>query len=467
MLFNLLCGAVLFFQVSALPSLAPRQALCDYPQEGFQRQPDVSHFWGQYSPYYAVRSEIPTEVPDKCKITFVQLLSRHGSRDPTASKTTQYNATIAKIKSKVPASAYTGQYAFLKEYNYTLGADALTLFGQQEMINSGIAFFERYSALAKGATPFVRSSGEARVVESAQNWTQGYHLTKLTSVGADHDYPYTLISIPEADGVNNTLNHDLCDQFENNATYSSIASTAQSKFAATFIPAIQARLNTALPGANLSSTDTINMIDLCPFNTIASPSGQVSAFCSLFSLDEFRQYDYYETLGKYYGYGAGNPLGPTQGVGFTNELLARLTNTPVKDHTSTNSTLDSDPASFPLGGELKLYADFSHDNDMTGIFYALGLFNSTPVLTTTAAMDVSATNGYSAAWTVPFASRAYFEKMQCEGEREELVRVLINERVIPLREMCGGDRLGRCRLSKFVGAMSFAREGGHWDICFA
>jgi hypothetical protein len=225
-------------------------------------------------------------------------------------------------------------------------------------------------------------------------------------------------------------------------------------------------LNAALPGANLSSSDTINMMDLCPFNTIASPTGQISPFCALFSLAEWQQYDYYETLGKYYGYGAGNPLGPTQGVGFTNELLARLTNSPVKDHTSTNSTLDSNPATFPLGPWVKLYADFSHDNDMTGMFYAMGLFNSTPTLSLTSAMNVSMTNGYSAAWTVPFASRAYFEKMQCPGEIEELVRVLINERVIPLDNVCGGDALGRCALSKFVGAMSFAKMGGHWDQCF-
>ncbi|KZT57063.1 phytase [Calocera cornea HHB12733] len=467
MIANVLCGAVLFSSVIALPSLTSRQGLCDYPQEGYQCQTDITHFWGQYSPYYAVPSDIPSDVPATCNITFVQLLSRHGSRDPTASKTAQYNVTIAKIKSKVPASAYTGQYAFLNTYNYTLGADDLTLFGQQEMINSGVAFFERYSELAKSVTPFVRSSGEARVVESATNWTMGYHLSKLADVGADSDYPYTLVAIPEADGVNNTLNHDLCDLFEHNATYANVASNAQSKFAATFIPTIQARLNAALPGANFSNSDTINMMDLCPFNTIANPTGQLSAFCWLFSLDEWKNYDYYETLGKYYGYGAGNPLGPTQGVGFTNELIARLTNTAVVDHTSTNSTLDSNPATFPIGPWVKLYADFSHDNDMTGMFYAMGLFNSTPTLSTSSAMNVTATHGYSAAWTVPFASRAYFEKMQCAGESEELVRILINERVIPLDTVCGGDRLGRCPLSKFVGAMTFAKEGGHWDQCFA
>jgi hypothetical protein len=77
----------------------------------------------------------------------------------------------------------------------------------------------------------------------------------------------------------------------------------------------------------------------------------------------------------------------------------------------------------------------------------------------------SETNGYSASWTVPFGSRAYFEKLRCKGDSEEFVRVLVNDRVQPLHT-CGGDVLGRCILSKFIDSLSFAKMGGHWDQCF-
>ena len=50
----------------------------------------------------------------------------------------------------------------------------------------------------------------------------------------------------------------------------------------------------------------------------------------------------------------GDPLGPVQGVGYVNELLARLTGTPVADHTTHNATLP-----FPL--DRALYADFTHE----------------------------------------------------------------------------------------------------------
>lgn len=205
-------------------------------------------------------------------------------------------------------------------------------------------------------------------------------------------------------------------------------------------------------------------MDLCPFNTVASPNGTISAFCNLFSETEWHQYNYYETLNKYYGYSYGNPLGPTQGVGFTNELIARLTNKPVVDHTSTNSTLDDNPATFPLGRQL--YADFSHDNDMTAIFSALGLYNGSAPLPNNTVVEAQQADGYSAAWTVPFAARAYFEKLQCIGQQEEFVRVIINDRVLPLTQ-CNGDRFGRCKLSAFVDSLSFAVNGGLWFQCFA
>jgi len=395
-------------------------------------------------------------------VTFAQILSRHGARDPTASKTTAYNKTIAKVHAS--GKNFTGQYAFLNDYEYTLGADQLTAFGQQEMVNSGINFYERYEALARNSVPFVRSSGESRVVESAQNWTQGFTASKVADRRAPkcNCYPSVNVVISEDAGSNNTLNHDLCTSFEDGPD-SSIASSAQTIWSGVFIPPIQARLNAAL-GVNLTQTETIYMMDLCPFNTVASPTGQPSPFCNLFTQAEWQSYGYYETLNKYYGYGAGNPLGPTQGVGFSNELVARLTGKPVVDHTSTNSTLDGNSTTFPLNRQL--YADFSHDNDMTAIFFALGLYDSTPPLSNTTIETTQQTNGYSAAWTVPFGARAHVEKMRCAGQAEELVRVLVNDRVLPL-STCGGDSLGRCTLSAFVDSLSFVESGGNWNQCFA
>lgn len=431
---------------------------CGSVLEGYQCRPELSHAWGQYSPYFKVPSEISPNLPSQCYVSFAQVLSRHGARYPTMSKTLTYSQVVEKIKNKV--KIFQGDFAFLANYSYTLGADELTEFGKQELVNSGRAFFSRYEGLAKSFLPFVRASGQRRVIDSAQEFSKGFHSAKTAAGGTeDEEYPYNVTVISEAAGSNNTLDHGLCTAFE----ASDIGSTAQSTYASVFTPPITARLNANLPNVNLTLTDTISIMDLCPFETVASSPGTPSAFCALFTPAEWKQYDYYQTLGKYYGYGPGNPLGPTQGVGFVNEIVARLTGKPVIDHTSVNRTLDTNPNTFPLGRSL--YADFGHDNDMTAVFAALGLYNSTLPLSTTHMATVEEMHGYSAAWTVPFAARAYFEMLQCEGEKEKMVRVLVNGRVLPL-ESCGGDALGRCTLGRFVESLGFAQAGGHWNQCF-
>ncbi|KAG9244670.1 histidine phosphatase superfamily [Calycina marina] len=433
---------------------------CDTVNSGYQCNTSISHSWGQYSPYFTVPSKISNAEPPFCSITFVQSLNRHGARDPTASKTAKYSATVAQIHSNT--TSYGPGFEFIESYQYTLGADQLTSFGQQEMINSGFKFFQRYQQLATNNTPFFRSSGENRVVMSAENFIQGYHAAKVIALGDDTS-SYKPLVLSEEKGVNNTLDQSECTNFENDDYYASFAVDAQAAWLSVFAPNITARLNENLQGAGLTDNQTIYMMDLCPFNTIASHVGVISEWCTLFTPNEWKSYSYYNTLGKYYGYGDGNPLGPTQGVGFANELIARLTNKPVVDRTSTNSTIDALETTFPLG--LPMYADFSHGSDMTAMFSALGLYNDTSPLSTHTIQDTDETNGYSASYTIPFAARAYIEKMTCLIQPYELVRVILNDRVVPLQN-CGADSLGRCKLDAFVDSLSFARSSGHWDKCF-
>ncbi|KAJ0166764.1 3-phytase A [Colletotrichum tanaceti] len=427
------------------------------PRNGLE---SVSQFWGQYSPFFSVPSEINAATPSGCEVTFAQVLSRHGARDPTAGKSATYKALVDRIHATV--ANYGRGFEFIKTYEYTLGADQLTPFGQRELVDSGEAFYRRYQALAATNDPFIRSSGQTRVVESSLNWTQGFYGSKIADghTGPDGGISGLVTIIPEEKGVNNTLDHGLCTAFEDGA-FSKVGDEAQVPWRDTFTPPIMARLNENLPGAGLTAADTISFMQLCPFNTVVD--GKQSQFCDLFTLDEWKSLEYHETLGKYYGFNAGNPLGPTQGVGFTNELIARLTRQPVVDRTSTNSTLDADAATFPL--DKKLYADFSHDNDMMSIYGALGLYNETQPLSKTNRTSVAETKGFTASWTVPFAGRMYVEKMKCGGADEEMVRVLVNDRVVPLVG-CGADELGRCKLGRFVESLSFARSGGLWDQCF-
>lgn len=404
-------------------------------------------------------------------MTFAQVLSRHGARYPTSHKTSKYSDLIAGIQANATTS-FTGKYAFLNNYTYSLGENELTEFGERQLVDSGMKFYRRYTDLTRTIVPFIRSSGSSRVVASADKFIEGFQHSKGQDSAAQHNQtaPVVSVVISEGEEYNNTLDHGACPKFED----SDLGRNIKENYTDVFVPAIRQRLESDIPGITLSNTDVVYLMDMCAFDTVAltPTANKLSPFCDLFTVDEWARYNYKQSLDKYYSHGAGNPLGPEQGIGYTNELIARLTQTPVHDHTSTNSTLDSSPETFPL--DVPLYADFSHDTTMTSIFFAMGLYHGSPApsLSTVGSGSGSGSGSkadmddYSATWATPFAARAYVEMMQCEAEKEPLVRVLVNDRVVPLRG-CHSDQMGRCTRDEFVKGLEFAQSGGNWGSCFS
>lgn len=91
-----------------------------------------------------------------------------------------YNSTIRHLQNNV--KHLKGGFTFLSNYSYDLDTDQLTDFGRHEMLDSGIAFYERYRNLAAHLEPFVRASASDRVVESADLFLTGfYHAQQASS----------------------------------------------------------------------------------------------------------------------------------------------------------------------------------------------------------------------------------------------------------------------------------------------
>lgn len=319
---------------------------------------------------------------------------------------------------------------------------------QIRSFSAGKVAFKRYAHLVKpGQLPFVRASGSERVVLSATNWTEGF------SLASHHVYSPKLSVILSEEG-NDTLDDSMCP-----SAGSSDVQTTQ--WLNTFYPAVTARLNRAAQGANLTNTDTFNLISLCPFDT-AARNGHQSPFCEIFDTEDFRGFEYSGDLDKFYNTGYGQELGPVQGVGYINELIARLKRTPVVDQTQTNTTLDGDPATFPL--DRAIYADFSHDNQMIAIYAAMGLFKQQRSLDPLQ-MDPRPSRTWVASRLVPFGARMVVEKLACGNSGAEFVRILVNDAVQPL-DFCGGGET--CGLDAFVASQAFARNDGDGDFekCF-
>ena len=263
---------------------------------------------------------------------------------------------------------------------------------------------------------------------------------------------------------------------------------------------IAARLNSAAPGANLDPQDVYAIMHLCPFETVAKE--KISPFCSLFSEEDFEIYEYAGDLEKFYyaGYALrtfivptplifcfvryGGALGAVQGVGYINELIGRLTNSPPHHGLQTNSTLLFSPETFPL--DRAMYVDFSHDNLIVDVFAAMGLFNQTngPLDTTKITKDRT----WIASEMVPFSGHMTVERLSCtvrplslaatrsrpmkwwswmagddREDKEEYVRIFVNDARQPL-EFCGAGEDDMCKLDEFVKSQEYARNDGFGDF---
>jgi len=108
--------------------------------------------------------------------------------------------------------------------------------------------------------------------------------------------------------------------------------------------------------------DTYAMQSICAYESNYIGLG-MSAFCDLFTLDEWLGFQTTLSTEYYYDYAYGNPTGRAQGIGYLQELMARLDHQYINaSDSSVNSTLDDNAATFPLN-EL-FYADFSHDGKL-------------------------------------------------------------------------------------------------------
>ncbi|KAI0350156.1 phosphoglycerate mutase-like protein [Trametes cingulata] len=414
--------------------------------------------WGQYSPWHALdKYRAP---PAGCNITQVNILQRHGARYPNAEDGANYAKAVAHLAS---ADKFRDKrLKFLEEYEYELGADDLVPFGAAQTFEAGQIAFKRYMHLVNSTQiPFVRAAGAPRVVSTATNWTVGF-------AAASHQRYQPYLNVIISEEYNNTLNND-CPS-------ASDGSPEMDIWLSVFAPPIAERLRRGAPGANLTDTDVFNLLAMCPFETVAKET--MSPFCAMFTEDDFRAFEYHGDLEKYYKTGYGEKLGPIQGVGYVNELLARLTGTPVQDHTTHNASLE-----FPL--DRNVYADFTHENLMVAVYAAMGLFNVTAPLDPRHMPPPDHEDPSGQSWVasrmVPFSARMVTERLECvrvEGDGAEesektrvregtYVRVLVNDEVQPLG-FCGGEE-GLCELRRFVESQAYARSSGNGDfeLCYS
>ncbi|KAF7288319.1 Acid phosphatase [Mycena chlorophos] len=443
----------------------------------------VIHSWGNLSPFRSPDSSsaftksafgLPGStplVPEGCELTQVHLLHRHGARYPTeGSLLTTFAQQINVVAAKGELSA-SGPLAFLNTWDYRLGAEILTPFGRAQLYELGVGFRVKYGELLHGFTdlPVWRTTSEERMVDSALQFAAGFFGVQ----SYQNDYHQSIII--EAPGFNNTLApYDTCNN-SNNAI-ADIATNFTNTWEGIYLADAVKRLQPFISGFTLNTTWAYAMQQTCAYETVALG---YSAFCDLFTEEEWEGYEYSIDLSFWYDNGPGNPAVAAQGVGWVQELVSRLTGERLTQaNTTTNGTLNSNPVTFPL--DQPIFVDATHDTVISTIVVAMN-FTSMAATGPLPATHIPKDRSYVVNQISPFSANLVGQVLSCPAKTASSpaqgistsspthIRWLLNDAVVPLTGIkdCPESDEGLCPFGTFVkGMQQRLEEIDFFEGCF-
>lgn len=214
-----------------------------------------------------------------------------------------------------------------------------------------------------------------------------------------------------------------------------------------------------LPTDNLPD----NAQSLCAYETVALG---FSSWCGLFTYDEWQGYEYSVDISFAGNNGFQSPTGRAVGIGYQQEILARLQHHVIGTPTAQlNITLDNNTATFPLDQTLNF--DFSHDTNIMSILTAFGLTQFAPVMPATAiqqnrSLIVSHMEPFGARLDIeviktpqPVATYRNSSNVYVAGPPTTYIHFVLNQRTIPLGKSfpnCGPRDDGWCEFNTFLEA---------------
>lgn len=465
----------------------------------------ISKYWSNVRPYMDSPSDYfgvtDTGLPDGCQVEQAFILHRHGARYPTNQIIDGLNmdrfALAIHLIRLTNSDKFTGPLSFLNTWVYTLSKEILVANGAAGSYKSGVDFWNTYGRILYNAKPgqtyynesgqskiLLRSNSVLRMFESALHWANGFF-------GLNANNKYSLLSILSSPGVNNTLggnqacpnarlfptgNVDIIEVFEYLETFLSNAITRLSAYAP---------LN-----VNFTAEDAFAMQMLCAFEYSALGS---SDFCSLFTLNEWRGFEQLLNVLFYRTYSFGSSTGRAVGLGYLEELIARLNKQFINvSHSSVNSTLDSSSETFPLNQTF--YMDMTSDTVIVAFLTALSLdyFRENVSFV----YPPPATRHFRLSYMTPFSARLITEKIGCVSSSPistnstrtqysqtqynysshaatyKFIRMRLNNAVLPLDTLRGGlCSIGRtdglCPMANFIASQQNASVLANFQfVCY-
>ncbi|THH30874.1 hypothetical protein EUX98_g3307 [Antrodiella citrinella] len=420
---------------------------------------DIFKHWGNLSPWFSVSKgafglDSTPEAPETCQITGLHFLHRHGARYPTSYASYGGPANFSSRLHNAAAGWNThGELSFMNDWTYKLGEEVLTPFGRQQLFDLGVSMRIKYGYLLKIFDNPSLYAPRDRMLSSALNFAIGFF-------GYPFEGQYQQSITIEADGFNNTLAPYKTCPNANSKDRASRSLHYVRQWTAIYLADAHTRLAPLMKGYDLSIEDVYTFQQLCAYETVAIG---YSKFCELFTEEEWKGFDYSLDLYFWYDSAFGSPVARVQGIGYVQEMLARLTQTPIAVHnSSTNATLNDNPVTFPL--DHNLYVDATHEVVVLNIITALNLTNFAadgPL----PADHIPTHRSFKVSHLAPFATNIQFQLLSCSSIRDPQIRIVINDGVTPLTSLkgCPEQKDGMCPLSTFIDAQREMSKNTDWD----
>ncbi|KAI0379377.1 phosphoglycerate mutase-like protein [Hypomontagnella monticulosa] len=386
---------------------------------------DIHKHLGHLSPFFVPHNtpkSLESGTPPGCTVSKAFLIHRHGSRQPhpdeldiiqdLAYYINNNSALFSNPRTKLPKA-----WSFItKGWNSTLGTDALTAPGRQQLFDYGVALRLRYPDLYSETD--VVAGDEDRVVESARWFMDGYY-------GRDSNSTGTLRIIGEDnDTVSWITPHQSCPKWD-----SDFGENSTTKWQGTYLPPIAKRINKLLakayPGIQFTPAHIHGMLYACAYET-ATYGIDSTPWCEVFKTHEImdNEYEYDLRMRGFCGYGLPGEMGTVLG-----------------------SLLVSNVTSF-LGRDdgPKLSLAFGHDKTIALGLTTLGLAADKSYPPTG---PVDPGRAWRSAELMPFAGYMLWKRLEC-GE-EKRVQLVLNGANYGLRPTgCRSDKYGSCAFEDFV-----------------
>ncbi|KNC95822.1 uncharacterized protein SPPG_08762 [Spizellomyces punctatus DAOM BR117] len=365
--------------------------------------PDVGSVVSTYSNAPKPRTKYRRAGEGTCTTVQVQLVARHGTRNPTKGDLKKFTSTLDKLKSYVPVDP---KLAFLSNFQLPWSdtvAGLLTTQGVQDHVDLAKRIKQRYQAiLADPKTLQWASTNVSRSIASGQSFIRG--MVDEPNVDTAITALKNAIVPKELDA--DLRPHEACKNYVDAKNTQKYLQQPDTQFKSARYPAIILRLANDYQLKGLDEQDITNLFKLCAFeNTI---QGKIDGFCSLFRPDEFIMADFAEDLGFNFVKGYEIPI---------NEQLACSLVTTVSNNMDKIVSNAADAA--------KGIFKFAHAETIAPIITTLGLFKGDR-LAGNATDEQILSRAFNGKTFSPFAGNVIFELNKC-ADNSYNVRVLSDE----------------------------------------